>query len=67
MRTRILKWIAITSLVPAATLPSPMTYYVLLGFSAYVAAFWTVHWKRTGKRLQKPAYATASPKVKYED
>jgi hypothetical protein len=67
MRTRILQWLAITALVLAATWPSPMAYYVLLGFSACVVAFWTVQGKRTGKRPQKPAYATASPKVKYEN
>jgi hypothetical protein len=67
MRTKIMKWLAITALVLAATWPSPMAYYVLLGFSACVVAFWTVQRKRTDKHLQNPAYATASPKVKYEN
>ena len=67
MHTKILKWLAITALVLAATWPSPMAYYVLLGFSACVVAIWTVQARRKGKRLQKPAYATASPKVKFEN
>lgn len=67
MRTKIMKWLAITALVLAATWPSPMAYYVLLGFSACVMAFWIVQGIRTGERSQKPAYATASPKVKFEN
>lgn len=67
MRTKIMKWLAITALVLAATWPSPMAYYVLLGFSACVVAFWTVQGKRTGKRLQEPAYTADSRKVKFEN
>lgn len=67
MRTKIVKWLAITALVLAATWPSPTAYYVLLAFSACVVAIWAVQAKRTGKHLQKPAYATASPKVKFEN
>jgi hypothetical protein len=67
MRTRILKWLAITAMVLAATWPSPMAYYVLLGFSACVVVFWTVQRKRTGKRLQEAAYPRVSSKVKFEN
>jgi hypothetical protein len=67
MRTKIMKWLAITVLVLAATWPSPMAYYVLLGFSACVVALWTIQSKRASKRIQKPAYVTASPKVKFEN
>jgi hypothetical protein len=67
MRTKILKWLAITVLVLAMTRPSPTGYYVLLGFGVCVLAIWTVQASRTSKHLQEAAYTTASPKVKFEN
>jgi hypothetical protein len=67
MRTKIQKCLAIAVLVLAATWPSAVAYYVLLGFSACVVALWTLHSKSAGKHIQKPAYATASSKVKFEN
>lgn len=67
MPTKILIWLAIPALALVATWPSAVAYYVLLGFSACVAALWTIQSKRANKQIQKPAYATASPRVKYEN
>ena len=68
MRTKILKWLAITALVLAAVWPSPTGYYLLLGFGVCVVAIWTVQASRTGKHLLvAAAYTTASPKAKFEN
>ncbi len=67
MRTKILKWLAITALVLGATWPSPTGYYVLLGFGVCVATVWAVQASRTGKHLREAAYMMASPKVKFEN
>ncbi|MBZ5562025.1 MAG: hypothetical protein LAP13_06355 [Acidobacteriia bacterium] len=67
MRTRMLKWLAITALVLAATWPSTTGYYVLLGFGACVATIWAIQAGHTGKHLREVAYMTASPRVKFEN
>ena len=67
MRTKILKWFALTALVLAATLPSTTGYYVLLGLGACVVAIWTVHAHRTGKDLRVATHTTAFPMVKFEN
>ncbi len=67
MRTRILKWLAITALVLAATRPSPSGYYLLLGFGVCVATVWAVQASLTAKHFREAAYMTASPKVKFEN
>lgn len=67
MRTKILKWLAVTALVLAATWPSPTGYYILLGFGVCVATVWAAQASLTGKHLRGLAYTTASPKVKFEN
>lgn len=68
MRTKILKWLAITALVLAATWPSPMAYIPnYWGLVLAWVAFWTVQARRTGKRLQEAAFTAVSPKVKFEN
>ena len=67
MRTKIQRWLAIAVLVLAATSPSAVAYYVLLALSACVVALWTIHSKSAGNHIQKPAYVTASSKVKFEN
>ena len=67
MRTKILKWLAITALVLAVTWPSPTGYYVLLGFGVCVATIWAIQAGHTGKHLREVAYTTASPRVKFEN
>jgi len=67
MRTKMLKWLAITALVLAATWPSTTGYYVLLGFGICVVTVWALQASRTGKHLREAAYMTASPTVKFEN
>ena len=67
MRTKILKWVAITALVLAATWPSPTGYYVLLGFGACVATIWALRANRVSKWFLESGSATVPRKVKYEN
>ena len=66
MFTRIMKRVFMPVLLLALLWPTPAGYYVRMGVAACVAAAWAFQANR-GKYLRQAAYATASPKVKYEN
>jgi hypothetical protein len=66
MFTRILKQVFMPVLLLALLWPTPAGYYVRLGVAGFVAAIWALQASRSRYHRQA-AYATASPKAKYEN
>jgi hypothetical protein len=66
MFTRIMKQVFMLGLLLALLWPTPAGYYVRLGVAGCVAAIWALQVNRNWYHRQA-AYATASPKAKYEN
>jgi hypothetical protein len=55
-------------LLLAVLWPSPVGYYILLGFAVCMGVIWAVPAGSAGKKYFREAgYATVPSKVKYED
>ena len=67
MLTRMLKRGFIPMLLLAVWWPSPVGYYILLGFAVCVGAMWAVQATPAGKHLWQAGCATVPCKVKYEN
>lgn len=67
MLTRIMKWAFIPVLLLALLWPTPAGYCAWMGVAVFVAAIWALEASRKGRYQRQAVYATASPKVKYEN
>jgi hypothetical protein len=67
MLTRMMKRGFIPMLLLALWWPSPVGYYILLGFAVCMGVIWAVQASRTGKYFGEAGYATVPRKVKYEN
>jgi len=47
--------------------PSPVGYYILLGFAVCVGGMWAVQGTRAGKHFGESGHATVPYKVKFEN
>lgn len=47
--------------------PSPVGYYILLGFAVCMGAIWAAQAGGAGKYFREAAYATVPRNVKYEN
>ena len=68
MLTRMMKRGFIPMLLLAVLWPSPLGYYILLGFAVCMGVIWAVPAGSAGKKYFREAgYATVPSKVKYEN
>ena len=67
MLTRMMKWGFIPMLLLAVLWPSPVGYYILLGFAVCMGVVWAVPAGSAGKYFREAGYATVPRKVKYEN
>lgn len=67
MLTRMMKRGFIPMLLLALLWPSPVGYYILLGFAVCMGAIWAVQASSAGKYIREAGYATVPRKVKYEN
>ena len=54
-------------LLLAVLWPSPVGYYILLGFAVCMGVIWAVQAGSAGKYFGEAGYATLPRKVKYEN
>ncbi len=67
MLTRMMKRGFIPMLLLALWWPSPVGYYILLGFAVCMGAIWDVQASSAGKYFMEAGYVTVPRKVKYEN
>ena len=67
MLTRMMKRGFVPMLVLALWWPSPVGYYILLGFAVCMGAIWAVQASSAAKYFREAGYATVPRKVKYEN
>ena len=67
MLTRMMKRAYIPMLLLALCWPSPVGYYVLVGFAVCMGAILAIQASRAGKYFGEAGYATVPRKVKCEN
>jgi len=67
MLTKMIKRGFIPMLVLSLWWPSPVGYYILLGFAVCLGAIWIVRASSAGKSFGDAGHAMVPSKVKYEN